>query len=125
MVWVKGILHARLGHVRRARRYLRTAHSRILHDGLPREAVAVSLDLAQLGCRHWELTDRNVKTAREVLGRCLKRPDLRQEHRLELKRLRDEVLVSYPYDAFRLLGELRCSFIAVVPNRLDERIEQA
>ena len=43
---------------------------------------------------------------------------------IELKRLRDKVLEEYPYEAFRLLGELRCSFIAPVPNRLDERVER-
>ena len=56
--WVKGLLHARLGHFRRARRGLKAAHRRLLKRGLAREAVAASLDLAQLAVRHWDLTER-------------------------------------------------------------------
>ncbi len=124
MLWVQGLLHARLGHCRRGRRCLKAAHRRLLKHGLAREAVAVSLDLGQLAVRHWDPGEQHVAAAEEAISACLERRDLRGDHLVELKRLRDKVLKDYPYEAFRLLGELRCSFIAPVPSRLDERVEQ-
>ena len=125
LLWVKGLLHARLGEIRRARRCLTVAHRQLVKHGLAREAVACSIDLAQLGCRHWDPPERNVESAQKVISRCLKRKDLRAEHEIELTKLRDQVLRKYPYDAFNELGALRLSFVAPVPHRADERIEQA
>ncbi len=123
--WVKGLLHARLGHIRRARRCLKSAWISLLTGPLAREAVASTLDLTQLACRHWQLWGKNEEVVKEMLGRCLDRTDLHPDHRWQLDDLRDNVLEKYPYEGFARIGAVRASFIVTVPNRLDERIDPA
>ncbi len=121
--WVKGLLHARLGHIRRARRCLKSAWSSLLTGPLAREAVASTLDLMQLACRHWELWGKNEELVKKVLGRCLERTDLHPDHQWQLEDIRDKVLPKFPYESFARIGAVRSSFIVTVPNRLDERIQ--
>ena len=123
LFWVKGHLYARTGDMRRSRLCLERAQTRLIAEGLAREAVAVTLDLAQLRCRQWQPWGGNEAEAQRLISRCLKgRSDLKPEHREGLEHLRDVVLSKYPESAFTELCAFRRSFIAPVPGVLSERI---
>ncbi len=125
LLWVRGQVFGRLGNIKDARRTLYYAQQRLIAYGLARESVAVCLDGAQLECRHGEPWWTNNETAQEILGRCLdRRTDLPQDHRHEMTQIKDRVLVRQPQEAFRVIGELRTSFVAPVPNRLQERLAE-
>ena len=67
---------------------MRSAYTRLLADGLAREAAASALDLGQLICRAWDLPPaRYWRQAIAVVKRCLEcRADLAVEHREGLGR---------------------------------------
>ncbi len=116
---------ARLGDFDAARRLFRRAYFRLLADGLAREAVAVTLDYAQLLCRGRDLPwGRNSELAAGVIERCReRRGDLGAcHHEILAEVLR--VLEVYPESAFDLMVGARRSFIAPVPGVMAERLER-
>jgi hypothetical protein len=119
--WVEGVVLARAGEVRAARDQLEAAARRLLAGGLAREAVAVTLDLAQLRCRHLSPTDNNLGHADRAVRRCLERTDLTEDHRDGLEQI-CKVLEVEPHRAFVKLEDLRSSTVAPVPGRLGERL---
>ncbi len=123
--WADAHLQARQGNFSRALTLMKRAYIRLLADGLPREAVAVTLDLGQLRCRRPFLPwGGNWQVAIEVLERCRdQRSDLPEVHREGLKELLG-VLADHPESAFDQLVELRRSFIAPVPGVMVERIDR-
>lgn len=95
----------------------------MLIDGLPREVVAVTLDLAQLRCRHWDPWGKNKEATEELIDRSLEgRGDLDPDQRRRLVHLRGYVLQRFPENVFAEFGKLRRSFLAPVPNRIEERL---
>ncbi len=121
MRWASGHLAARRGRIRQSRRDFEFAYRNLLREGLAREAVAVTLDLAQLLCRHGEPYGDNAKTALRLVNTCLeRRPDLTAAHIEGLKTMQD-VLSRRPEEAFRELVAFRRSFIAPVPGVMAER----
>lgn len=123
MTWARGHLSARLGDMRRARRQLKAAYVRLLAEGLPREAVAATIDLSQLVCRGVEPRGDTPEVARQLIGRCLAgRPDLSEDHRRGLTTVQG-VLARHPEAAFHEMVSLRRSFVAPIPGAMVERIE--
>ncbi len=122
-IWAGAQLKARLGDFRGALPMFRRAYTRLLADGLGREAVAAGLDLGQLLCRGDDLPwGRNAETATQVMKRCRdRRPDLAAAHRDGLAEVL-KVLDKYPESAFDAMVALRRSFIAPVPGVMVERI---
>ncbi len=121
-MWADAHLQARLGRFECALPLMRRAYLRLLAGGLPREAVAVTLDLGQLYCRAGLPSARNWKAAKAALERCLaRRADLPEAHRTGLGAILD-VLEHYPESAFEEMVQLRRSFIAPVPGVMAERI---
>lgn len=120
--WVEGLIHARMGNMRTAVRRMERAVARLLVDGEGREALAATIDYAQLKTRPKALRDDSLRTARRAIDRCLNlRADLPERQRKRLAKM--EYLVRrHPEDAFRALGDFRRSFVAPVPSVLDERI---
>lgn len=87
-----------------------------------REALASSIDGAQLRCRPGKLRGDNLHAARRLLARCADtRRDLTADQRKTLEEL-ENVIENYPEDAFAVLGAYRRSFVAPVPGQLGERI---
>ncbi len=123
--WTDAHLQARQGNFRRARNLMQSAYTRTLADGLPREAVAATLDLGQLKCRAWDVPPRRIW--REAIGltqRCLdRRPDLAVGHREGLGEILG-VLHDYPEDAFDQMVAFRRSFIVSVPGVMAERLRR-
>ncbi len=122
-IWAGAQLKARLGEYSSALPMFRRAFTRLLADGLPREAVAAGLDLGQLLCRGDDLPwGRNSDTATEVMERvCDRRPDLCAAHTEGLAEVL-RVLDKHPESAFDAMVSLRRSFIAPVPGVMVERI---
>lgn len=121
-LWAKGHVHARLGELRPAAAQPDRAASRLLKGGLTREALASSLDGAQLRCRPGKLRGDNLHAARRLLARCADtRRDLSADQRKTLEEL-ENVIENYPENAFAVLGAYRRSFVAPVPGQLGERI---
>lgn len=124
-MWTDAHLQARQGDFDRARPLMRRAYTRLLADGLPREAIAAALDAGQLRCRTGLPSPRNWQAAIELAERCLaRRPDLDAGHRDGLSEILG-VLADHPEDAFRQMVELRRSFVAPVPGVMAERIGAA
>ncbi len=120
--WVKAHLCARVGDGRRARDQREIAVRRLLAGGLAREAVAATLDLAMLRCRHPEPREDSIGITRREIKACLaRRGDIPDALREALKEMLT-VLEVYPEGAFAKLAECRRSFIAPVPGVLAERI---
>ena len=120
--WAEGQLYGRLGEVPTAYRKFAYAQNRLLPDGLVREALAVSLDGAQIRCRPTHLREDNLDKAWKALERCLKqRQDLDQGQRDGLRALM-KVIRRNPHVAFEEIGKFRRSFIAPVPGQFGERI---
>ncbi len=116
--WVKGQLYARLGDFKSANRYLGRAQRRLLVVGLPREAVAATLDFLQLRCRHAEPRTGVQRSCRRAIDRLLEsRSDLSEEHVEGLGEMK-KILELNPEKAFDELGKLRGSFTAPVPGLL-------
>ncbi len=123
MIWARGHLSARLGDMRSARRQLKAAYVQLLAGGLPREAVAATIDFSQLVCRGVEPRGDTPDLAGALIDRCLQlRSDLCEDHRDGLE-IMQEVLDLRPESAFRELVGLRRSFVAPVPGVMVERIE--
>ncbi len=104
---------------------MKSAYTRLLADGLPREAVAAALDLGQLKCRAWDLPPaRYWQDVIDLTQRCLDcRADLAAAHRDGFEEILG-VLDDFPESAFDEMVELRRSFIAPVPGVMAERIRR-
>lgn len=121
--WADAHLRARQGDFDRARPLIRSAYTRLLADGLPREAVAAALDFGQIRCRAGLPSARNWRAAIKLTERCLQqRADLGADHRHGLGEIL-KVLEKYPESAFKEMVALRRSFIAPVPGVMAERID--
>lgn len=121
--WAQAQIDARLGNFRKAHRHFESAWSRLLAEGLPREATACTLDRCILLCRAGEPYGDNARIALRLIRRCLRdRPDLSVEHQSGFRKMQD-VLRRFPENAFRELVAFRRSFIAPVPSVMAERFE--
>ena len=121
-IWARGQVRARQGDIALARKDLETAFQRHLTAGLPREAVATSLDVAQLLCRRDDPWGENAASARREVGRCLaRRTDLPETLREGLVEMQN-VLKRHAHVALRELVAFRRSFIATIPGVMAERL---
>ncbi|MEM7585141.1 MAG: hypothetical protein AAF560_17260 [Acidobacteriota bacterium] len=125
--WARGHVDVRLGNIRSAHRRFKRAWMQLLDWGLPREAVACTLDRCILLCRGDESRSDEPRgdaplIALGFIERCEReRSDLLPEHREGFRAMKD-VLRRYPEGAFRELVGFRQSFIAPVPCAMVERL---
>lgn len=123
--WVEGQLEARLGDFIQAKKRLDRVRRYLLESGPLRQAVAATLDLALIHCRH-QYGD-NYRTVKSMLRSCLSR--FPEQPMAEEAMLRDglavlrRVLEEDPEDhAFDAIVALRSSFVVAVPGIVGERL---
>ena len=124
--WVEGQLIGRLGDATESIRRLDGVRRYLLEAGPIRQAIAVTLDVAMLYCRH-DFGD-NHRPVKSMLNACLSQLPPEEKATGEQALLRvglDRVLEAVDYsldDGFDALVDFRSSFVVPVPGILAERL---
>lgn len=128
--WVEGQLLARLGEITLGVRRLDGVRRYLLDHGPLRQAVAVTLDLCLIYCRHEDVYGDNYRTVKAMLRTCRER--LSDEAIGEEAMLRDgldsliAVFETNPEEQiFDALVDLRSSFIVPVRGIVAERFRRS
>lgn len=120
--WLKAVLYVRRGgpaDLKRALPRFDSAFKEVLTVDLPRESAALGIDSAQVRARR--ANEDDIAAIERQLRRCVReRPDLPEGLRNALEKVIRPVK-RHPRDAFRVLWELRRSFVTPVPGLLSPK----